>query len=472
MTRHAAVGALTCVTAASLLALVVAVAGVQPAAQTRAERPPLAPAEALASFQIEPDYRIDLVAAEPLVQDPVADRIRRARPPATSSRTAAIRIPSRASPAGVPMGRVALLTDTDGDGRYDTRTEFATGLTYPNGVMVWDGGVFVTVAPDLLYLKDTTGDGVADVRRVALTGFNATRTAQIRFSHPTLGPDGWIYLTSGLNGGHVTSPAHPDRPAVEFASSDSRFHPRTGVFELVGGQGQYGLTFDDHGRRFICANRHPVWHVVLEPRQLARNPGLSFSGTVQEVSAVGAAGDGVAVERRPDDGLVPPVADADAARGNVHVGQRRAHPPRRRACRRDTRGSVFVDGVGPEPRPAPGAHGRRRVVPVAPRARRRRVPRHARLVVPPRVRRHRARRRAVRRRHVPEGHRPSGVRARGESARCSTSRRGATRAASTVWPLAHARRSASPEIWPAPGMTRWCRPCGMPTGGTATPRSA
>jgi putative membrane-bound dehydrogenase-like protein len=148
--------------------------------------------------------------------------------------------------------------------------------------------VFVTQAPELLYLEDTDGDGVADRRRVVLTGFSASRTAQIRFSHPTLGPDGWLYLTSGLNGGRVTSPAHPHRPPVEFTSSDSRFNPRTGDFELVGGQGQYGLSFDAYGRRFICANRHPVWHVVLEPWHLRRNPHLAFSDTVQEVSAVGA----------------------------------------------------------------------------------------------------------------------------------------------------------------------------------------
>ncbi|MGH9307921.1 MAG: PVC-type heme-binding CxxCH protein [Vicinamibacterales bacterium] len=257
-----------------------------PAAQARQDRPALSPAEALASFVLEPGYRIDLVASEPLVQSPVAmgfdDRGR-----LYVAENRGYPDPLDGERARTPEGVVALLTDTDGDGRYDARTDFATGLTYPNGVMPWDGGVFVTMAPDLLYLKDTTGDGVADERRVVLTGFNTSRTAQIRFSHPTLGPDGWIYLTSGLNGGRVTAPADPARPAVEFTSSDSRFNPRTGEFELAGGQGQYGLTFDDYGRRFICANRNPVWHVVLEPRQLTRNPNFAFSDTVHEVSTAG-----------------------------------------------------------------------------------------------------------------------------------------------------------------------------------------
>ena len=283
--------ALVCL--AAFLAIVVSTASMHlgavqsRTAHGRQDREPLAPREALASLVVEPGYRVDLIAAEPLVQSPVAiafdDRGR-----LFVAENRGYPDPLEGQPAAKPEGVIALLTDSDGDGLYDARTNFATDLTYPNGLMVWDGGLFVTVAPDLLYLKDTNGDGVADVRRVVLTGFNANRTAQIRFSHPTLGPDGWIYFTSGLNGGRVTSPAHPERPAVEFASSDSRFNPRTGAIELVGGQGQYGLTFDDHGRRFICANRHPMWHAVLEPRQLTRNPNLAFSETVQEVSTVGA----------------------------------------------------------------------------------------------------------------------------------------------------------------------------------------
>jgi putative membrane-bound dehydrogenase-like protein len=252
-----------------------------------ADRPPLSPTDALASFVLEPGYRIDPVAAEPLVQDPVAMAFdEHGRLYVVENRGYPDPLEGEAEAA--PQGVIALLSDTTGDGRFDRRTEFAAGLTYPNGIMVWDGGVLVSCAPDLLYFRDTTGDGIADERRVVLTGFHATRTAQIRFSHPTLGPDNWIYLTSGLNGGRVTVVDRPDAPPVEFASSDSRFHPRTLGFELTGGQGQYGLTFDDHGRRFVSSNRHPVRHVVLEPRYLRRNPALAFSETMQDVSTVGA----------------------------------------------------------------------------------------------------------------------------------------------------------------------------------------
>src|SRR5688500_6943440 len=183
---------------------------------------PLSPQESLASFELEPGYRIELAAAEPLIEAPVAIAFDdRGRMYVVESRG----YPGPLEGSGPPAagGAIALLEDTNADVRFDKRTDFARNLTFPNGIMPWDGGVFVSAAPDLLYLKDTTGDGVADLRRVVLTGFDATRTPQIRFSHPTLAMDNWIYLTSGLTGGRVTGPDHPGRPPVTFSNSDSRF---------------------------------------------------------------------------------------------------------------------------------------------------------------------------------------------------------------------------------------------------------
>ena len=270
----------------SRVSIAIACALATPAGFQSVDKGPLSPQDALAGFELEPGYRIELVAAEPLVRNPVAI--------AFDERGRLFVVENRGYPDpldGAPVtreGSIALLEDADGDGRFDRRIEFADGLTYPNGIMPWGGGVFVTSAPDLLFFRDTDGDGVADERRVVLTGFEATKTAQIRFSHPTLGIDNWVYLTGGLNGGRVTVPDHPERAAVTFTNSDSRFQPVTLAFERTGGQGQFGLTFDDYGRRFICSNRHPVRHVVLEPAHLQRNPHLAFSETMQDVSAVGA----------------------------------------------------------------------------------------------------------------------------------------------------------------------------------------
>ena len=315
--------------------------GTQPPDITQQSRGPLSPAEALASFQLEAGYRIELAAAEPLIESPVAM--------AFDDRGRMYVVENRGYPgplegaAGQPPaeGVIALLDDVNRDGRFDKRTDFAANLTFPNGIMPWDGGVFVTCAPDLLYLKDTTGDGIADVRRVVLTGFDPAKTTQLRFSHPTLGIDNRVYLTSGLTGGRVTAPDHPDRPAVILGTTDSRFNPLTLEFEAAGGQGQYGLTFDDYGRRFICSNRRPVMHVVLEPRYLKRNPHLAFSDTVEDVSAAGAragvwpiSGDVTTASFIP--GLMSaPHAGTFTAASGVHVHRGDALPA-------DHRDSVFV----------------------------------------------------------------------------------------------------------------------------------
>ena len=236
----------------------------------------------MASFQLEPGLRIELIAADPLVGDPAAF--------AFDENGVMYVAENRGYPdpaeGGTPTksGIIARLEDRDGDGRFDHRTELVTGLTYPNGIMVWRGGVFVTCAPDIFYFKDTNGDGIADVRKVVLTGFNADKTAQIRTSHPTLGMDGWIYVTSGLNGGNVTSPEHPDRDAVAFSPADGRFHPETLEFQTTGGRSQFGLTFDPYGRRFGASNRHPLQQIVIEPWYLKRNPHLLFNQTVQNVA--------------------------------------------------------------------------------------------------------------------------------------------------------------------------------------------
>jgi hypothetical protein len=78
----------------------------------------------------------------------------------------------------------------------------------------------VTCAPNIYYFKDTTGDGVADIKKIVLTGFNANKTGQIRVSTPILGLDGWIYISGGLNSGDITLPEHPERAGVSYASGD------------------------------------------------------------------------------------------------------------------------------------------------------------------------------------------------------------------------------------------------------------
>ncbi|MPY89925.1 MAG: dehydrogenase, partial [Luteitalea sp.] len=144
-----------------LLPLLLLVATFQKASMIPASEA-LAPEAALASFEVADGLQIELVASEPLVFSPVAmafderDRLFVVEMPG---------YPLGNPPGKKPADRVALLEDSDGDGRMDQRTVYADGLAYPTGVLPWKDGIIVTCAPDILFLRDTDGDGRADQRR-------------------------------------------------------------------------------------------------------------------------------------------------------------------------------------------------------------------------------------------------------------------------------------------------------------------
>ncbi|HEX4146625.1 MAG TPA: PVC-type heme-binding CxxCH protein [Pirellulales bacterium] len=250
----------------------------KPAGAAPAVESPLSPAKALAAFHVDPGIAVELAAAEPLIESPVAV--------AFDARGRMFVVENRGYPTGPETaGRIAMLEDTNADGTFDHRTEFAEGLTYPNGMMAWREGLLVTCAPDLIYLADTDGDGRSDHREVLLTGFSTGGSTQLRASHPQLALDNWIYVTGGLTGGRVTSPKNLDHASVDFGRADLRFLADCSRFESVDGGGQFGMTFDDFGHRFICYNRVQVQHVVLPGRYLRRNPHLSATSTVQDCPA-------------------------------------------------------------------------------------------------------------------------------------------------------------------------------------------
>ncbi len=223
------------------------------------------------------------MAVEPLVTDPVA-LCYDADGGSTSSRCAAIPIPEN-----TPTGNVTLLEDTDGDGRFDKSTIFVDGLSWPTGVVPYDGGVFIAVAPDILYAKDTDGDGVADVKKVMFTGFG-TQNVQGLLNGLLWGPDGWIYGVSGGNGGEIRNLSRPDARPVSVRGRDFRFKPDGSAFEAISGGGQFGHALDDWGHRFVCNNSNHIRQIVLPARYLDRNPALLASSVIADIAAEGPAG--------------------------------------------------------------------------------------------------------------------------------------------------------------------------------------
>ncbi len=263
----------------AFVVLLIASARVQ-AVGPPAHAPALSPQDSLKQIVVEPGLQVELVACEPNVIDPVAIRFDE------DGRLWVVEM--REYPTGPTKefpttSRISVLRDRDGDGFYETATVFADDLSFATGVQPWKGGVFVTMAGQVAYMKDTDGDGRADLRETWYTGF-AQSNEQLRANHPTFSLDGYIYVANGLRGGTIADARKPGAPPVSISGMDFRFNPVSGDFGAVSGVGQFGLTIDDYGNRFVCTNRNPVIHIVLEDRFLKKNPLVAVPAVATDVA--------------------------------------------------------------------------------------------------------------------------------------------------------------------------------------------
>jgi putative membrane-bound dehydrogenase-like protein len=240
-----------------------------------------APAAIAASLKLDAGLRVELVAAEPQIESPVAM--------AFDEEGRLWVVEMRDYPHGPPAGqpaesRIKVLEDRDGDGRFETSTLFQDAIAFANGVLPWRGGALVTAAPYIQWLKDTDGDGKADRDELLFEGF-AALNPQLRVSHPNLGLDGQVYVANGLRGGKVKRHGQGEASVIDVSGMDFRFDPMNADhFEAITGMGQFGLTFDDWGRRFVCDNRHHVRHVVMPRDAIKRNPYQAAPALVQDTS--------------------------------------------------------------------------------------------------------------------------------------------------------------------------------------------
>ena len=145
------------------------------------ERFPPVPADRAAdTFRIRKGFRLELAASEPLVASPVTmafDEDGRAF-------VAEMIDYSERREENPHAGRIRMLEDIDGDGRFDRSTVFADNLPWPTALICSKGGLYVGASPDILWLKDTTGDGKADERRVVVSGFGSGVARRKRSSVP------------------------------------------------------------------------------------------------------------------------------------------------------------------------------------------------------------------------------------------------------------------------------------------------
>jgi putative membrane-bound dehydrogenase-like protein len=223
-------------------------------------------------FIVKSGFKLELVAESPIVASPVAMTF--------DERGRLFVVEMRDHPNGrdaTPhLGRVRLLEDPDGTGLFKSSTVFADGLAMPSALACFKGGIFVAATPDILYFKDTDGNGMAEERRVVFTGFGGTNAVSPDrlISSLTWGPDGRIHGLAAGVGGVITFEGATPEQSVQLGQHDFSFDPLSSRLTPETGSGSSSLAFDDAGRKFIGDCNRPLQQVLLDWRYAVRNPFL------------------------------------------------------------------------------------------------------------------------------------------------------------------------------------------------------
>jgi len=276
---------------AILLALMISTGGLlaaepSPEANEMPRLQPLDPDQALASFRVRDGFKIQLVAAEPLVADPMALSFD------AKGRLYVVEMHGYPEKRHKKLGKVRMLTDEDGDGTFDTSTVFAKDLGWPSAIIAYDGGVFVGCAPDIYFMRDNDDDGIADEKTTVFTGFRTGSPREIAprlFNSFRWGYDNRIYAASSMNGGIVRRPDQPESAAVNLTRHDFSFDPRTYDLRPESGTAQHGMSFDLRGIRYASRNSNHIMAMVYDWSYANRNPNYAMPHWRADIAVEGPA---------------------------------------------------------------------------------------------------------------------------------------------------------------------------------------
>jgi putative membrane-bound dehydrogenase-like protein len=216
--------------------------------------PSLDPQAALAAFEVLPGFRVELVAAEPLVVDPVAFAFDAKR------RLWVVEMRDYSEMEDERLGRVARLVDEDGDGRMDHRSTFVEGLSWPTAITCWKDGVIVAEPPHLWFFRDTDDDGVCDQRENWGTGFQRNNVQGLvnSFRWTVFGS---IHGATSSAGAEVVGLVA--QPSILLRGRDFEIDPRGPFLTPTSGGGQHGMSFNRWGDKFVTSNSDHLQQVLL-----------------------------------------------------------------------------------------------------------------------------------------------------------------------------------------------------------------
>ncbi|QDT96700.1 PVC-type heme-binding CxxCH protein [Gimesia aquarii] len=207
--------------------------------------PPPDPELERKSFKVAEGFEVNLYAADPQIAKPIQMNF----DPQGRLWIAASEIYPHIKPGEKANDKILVVEDKDGDGTADKTTVFADGLLIPTAVMPGDGGAYVGNSTELLHLKDTNGDGKADVRKTVLAGFGTEDTHHILHTL-RWGPGGHLYFNQSIYiHSHIETP-HGVRRLN--GGGIWKYRPETMDLEVVmrGMVNSWGHHFDRWGQSF------------------------------------------------------------------------------------------------------------------------------------------------------------------------------------------------------------------------------
>ena len=256
---------------------------------------PFSPEESAKKFRVPNGFRVDLVASEPLLADPTCitfdehgrlfvgelhgynlegyldvTELNKTGKLDREVRRIHVRGPLHQEARKRTYGTVKLLKDNDGDGRMDKAVVFADHLPPCYGLTAARGGIIAVCPPEIIYLADRDGDGVAEVRETLFRGFTQVELER-GINNPRPGLDNWIYVGAGGERGTITGP-HLRQP-VEIGHTNFRIRADgTAIEPVTGSVGTFGMAFSDFGDCFPGSGGGPVFAIPLDQQSLSRNP--------------------------------------------------------------------------------------------------------------------------------------------------------------------------------------------------------
>jgi uncharacterized protein len=224
---------------------------------------PLSPEESIKHIQIPVDFNLEIFAHEPNVMHPIAmawDEKGRLYVMITKD------YPNERKETG-GSDYIMLCEDTNKDGKADKFTRFAEGLSIPTGMVFANGGLIVSQAPHMIFLKDNDGDDKADEKKILFSGFG-TGDTHAGPSNLHYGFDNWIWGCLGYSG---FKGKFADKDTVQFGQGLFRFKADGSDFEHITSTSNntWGMAFNETGDVFgSTANNAHGWYMAIPHRNI------------------------------------------------------------------------------------------------------------------------------------------------------------------------------------------------------------